>query len=180
MKPDWDRLGEFFGKPDSQAQIFDVDCTVDAAKGLCEEYGVKGYPTIKWFKSTDPTDQGESYDGGREYNDFKKFAKRNSKPPCNSGTLENCNKKEKDFIEELKAWDDAKIEEEKKSIKDLIDEATAKHKAEGDLFEEQKDVAMATMKRQEEAKKELDALTKANKYKLLILEQGKPEVKSEL
>jgi len=40
-----------------------------------------------------------------------------------------------------------------------------------DLFEKQKDEAMETMKKQEEAKKEFDKLSKSTKYKINILEQ---------
>mmetsp|Transcript_23329 Transcript_23329/g.51538 ORF Transcript_23329/g.51538 Transcript_23329/m.51538 type:complete len:243 (-) Transcript_23329:507-1235(-) len=171
IKPDWDKLADAWNKPDKNAQIFDVDCISDGGKPLCEKYGVSGYPTLKYF-SKDTTDQGQSYEGGREYSDLKKFVKKESKPPCIVATLQNCNKKEKAFIQEMNAMEEAKIEEEKTRMKGLLGEAAAKKKAEDDLFEEQKEVAMATMKRAEEAKKELEKLTSTTKYKINILEQG--------
>merc|ERR1711972_602999 len=86
------------------------DCTADG-KSLCETYGVSGYPTIKYFKQGgDP--KGDSYDGGRTYNDLQKFMKRNSKKPCDPSSLENCNKKDQKFLDEIKEWDEAKIKEE--------------------------------------------------------------------
>merc|ERR1712118_371278 len=42
--------------------IGDVDCTA-AGKPLCEKYGVRGYPTIKYFNP--PDEEGEDYKGGR-------------------------------------------------------------------------------------------------------------------
>ncbi len=39
-----------------------VDCTQEAVKGLCQEQEVRGYPTIKFFKSGKP----QEYTGPRE------------------------------------------------------------------------------------------------------------------
>merc|ERR1711920_937034 len=99
------------------------------------------------------------------------FVKKMSKDPCNIETLANCNKKEKAFIEELAQWDDAKLKEELTSYKAGLDSAQAKHQELADLFEKQKDEAMATMKKQEEAKTEMDKLSKATKFKINLLEQ---------
>ena len=46
MKPDWDSLAE--SSDSSKVIIADVDCTA-AGKPLCDKYGVRGYPTIKFF-----------------------------------------------------------------------------------------------------------------------------------
>jgi len=100
IKPDWDKLGAFYNKPDSKALIADVDCTDDSAKSLCEKYGVQGYPTIKYF-SKETSELGEKYEEAREYNALKKFVKKMSKDPCEVETQANCNKKEKTFIEGL-------------------------------------------------------------------------------
>jgi len=158
--------------------IADVDCTVDDAKKLCEKYGVSGYPTIKYF-SKDTSDEGEKYEGPREYNKLKKFVKDNSKDPCVVSTLEHCSKKEKTFIEEFSQWDAAKVTEEADSYQKQIEDATSKHKELSDLFEKQKEVAIATMKEAEEAQKEKDKLSKKLKWKVNLLSQ-KAEKKEEL
>ena len=66
MKPAWDQLaGDFDGH--ESIVVGDVDCTVH--QGLCSENGVRGYPTIKYWKAG-----AESpYQGGRDYAVLKKF-----------------------------------------------------------------------------------------------------------
>jgi len=68
MKPAWDRLmGDF--KDHATALVADVDCTAEG-KPLCDASGVKGFPTIKWGSYDSLAD----YEGGRTYEDLKKFA----------------------------------------------------------------------------------------------------------
>jgi len=108
LKPDWDKLSEKFNYK-SNGHVIDVDCTSDDAKKLCSDYGVQGYPTIKYFKKGgDP--KGTSYEGGRDYNELKKFMTKNSKKPCDPVTLENCGKKDKKYIDEIKDLDAAAIQ----------------------------------------------------------------------
>ena len=49
--------------------IPDVDCTAEGEQ-LCKEFGIQGYPTLKWG---DPSDL-QDYNGGRSYEDLKQFA----------------------------------------------------------------------------------------------------------
>merc|ERR1712039_190360 len=127
LKPDWDKLGGLFNKPESKALIADVDCTADSGKALCEKYGVEGYPTIKYF-SKETSDLGEKYEEAREYNALKKFVKKMSKDPCDAATQANCNKKEKEFLEELNSWDTTKVADELAAFKAQLEEAKTKHK----------------------------------------------------
>jgi len=155
-----------------------VDCTADGKK-LCEEYGVSGYPTIKYFKKGgDP--KGASYEGGREYNDLQKFVKKSSKKPCDPATLENCDKKDKKYLDEIKEWDAAKIKEEHEKMEG---ELLAKRKERDDLdalFEKQKDEAIATQKKADDAKKAASKLEDkfGNKVAILAakLKGGKDEL----
>merc|ERR1712187_27147 len=127
--------------------------------------------------------KGSSYDGGREFNTLKKFITKHSKKPCNPATLENCDKKDKKYIEEIKEWDTAKMQAEH----DKMDgDVQAKRKERDDLdalFEKQKDEAIATQKKAEAAKKEAGKLEDKYSNKVTILAaklQGTDDKKAEL
>lgn len=83
MKPAWDSLMEEFEGSDT-VLVADVDCIGDG-KPLCDEMGVKGFPTIKFG---DPGDL-EAYKGGRDLATLQSFATE-LKPPCNPSTFEHC------------------------------------------------------------------------------------------
>jgi len=124
MKPDWDKLMDAFAGSATQL-VGDVDCTADG-KPLCDANGVKGYPTIKYG---DPADL-QDYQGGRSYDEFKKFADENLKPMCSPKNLDLCDDGKKTQILKIQAMpaselDDAISAEEKK-----MDAAEALFKAE--------------------------------------------------
>jgi len=108
-------MAEFKGK--DGVLVADVDCTA-AGKPLCDEVGVKGFPTIKWG---DP-DNLEDYQGGRDFDALKKFANENLKPLCSPANLDICDDDQKEKINELLAMSmedlDAKISEGDKRISD--------------------------------------------------------------
>jgi len=95
MKPDWDELGETF-ENSKKVLIGDVDCTTDGGKPLCEKYGIDGYPTIKYFNP--PDTDGEVYEGERDLQTLKKFAKKLG-PACTVGSLNKCSKKQKEALQ---------------------------------------------------------------------------------
>jgi len=68
MKPAWDTLMNEYADS-STILVADVDC-IGAGKPLCDEVGVKGFPTIKFG---DPGNL-ESYKGGRDVESLKNFA----------------------------------------------------------------------------------------------------------
>jgi len=119
MKPDWDKLIEDF-KDSKTAGVYDVDCTA-GGKELCEEVGVTGYPTIKYG---DPSDKSklEAYNGGRSYDDLKKFADENLGPVCGPKALDACSEADRATLEELmkkpKADLDAEIQKLEKAFGD--------------------------------------------------------------
>lgn len=115
MKPAWDKLMTAFTDHKSTL-VADVDCTA-AGEPLCEKVGVQGYPTIKYG---DPNGL-EDYEGGRAFDDLKKFAD-DLKPVCTPSQLEACSAEEKELITayEAKSLDDLTkdVEEKEKQIKD--------------------------------------------------------------
>lgn len=96
MKPAWDKLGAEY-KDSETVVIGDVDCTVQ--KDLCSKYGVRGYPTIKYFTTTTAA-TGDKYEGGRTFDDLKKFVETSLGPQCSSDNLELCDEDQKAKIEE--------------------------------------------------------------------------------
>jgi len=95
MKPDWDALGDEY-KDSKTVIIADVDCTAEG-KGLCDKFGVRGYPTIKYFNP--PDEEGEDYKGGRTLDDLKKFTAENLGPGCSVDTIANCSDEQKKDLE---------------------------------------------------------------------------------
>merc|ERR1719282_459773 len=104
MKPAWDKLMAEYADSKS-VLIADVDCTA-GGKSLCNEVGVRGYPTIK---SGDPSDL-QDYKGGRSFDDLKKHAETLG-PTCGPAHLDLCDAEKKAKIEEFMALSAAKREE---------------------------------------------------------------------
>merc|ERR1712216_286987 len=97
--------------------VADVDCTA-AGKPLCDQVGVRGYPTIKYG---DPSDL-QDYKGGRSMKDLQKFASENLGPTCGPNNLDLCDDAKKAKIVELQALSaeelDTKIKAEEQKGKD--------------------------------------------------------------
>jgi len=98
MKPDWDKLGEnYAGSKD--VVIADVDCTSDEGKPVCDDHGVQGYPTLKYWVKGEQHD----YQGGRSYEDLEKFVEENLAGSCSIEDLEeSCTEKEQKYFEKMK------------------------------------------------------------------------------
>merc|ERR1712127_865027 len=100
-------------KDSPTALVADSDCTAEG-KSLCEKHSIGGYPTIKWG---DPSDM-QDYQGGRSYDDLKKFAEENLGPSCGPGdNIELCDAETKAKINKYVAMSAAGKLEDK--IKDL-------------------------------------------------------------
>jgi|TARA_B110000971_G_C19681419_1_gene351266 hypothetical protein len=107
MKPDWDRLGSEF-KDSSSVLIGDADCTA-AAKDLCSDMGVRGYPTIKYFPAGEGK-TGKDYQGGRDYASLKKFAEETLSKGCDvDKAADSCDERENKYITKMTAKGAAKI-----------------------------------------------------------------------
>merc|ERR1712039_768196 len=85
--------------------IADVDCTAEG-KELCDKHGVKGYPSIKYGDVSDLKD----YNGGRSFDDLKKFAEENLGPSCGPKNLELCSEEVKAKLEGFMKMSAGKLE----------------------------------------------------------------------
>jgi hypothetical protein len=103
MKPAWDKLSAEF-KDSKTAVIADVDCTA-GGQSLCNEVGVRGYPTIK---HGDPNNL-EDYKGGRDFDSLKKFAEENLGPQCGPANLDLCDADKKALIEKFQQMSEADL-----------------------------------------------------------------------
>lgn len=86
MKPAWDQLSSEFANSKT-VLIGDVDCTVE--QDVCSKYGVRGYPTIKYFTGATAAD-GDAYEGGRDFDALKKFAEESLGPSCGVNNKDLC------------------------------------------------------------------------------------------
>jgi len=115
MKPAWDKLMAEF-KDSKTALIGDVDCTA-GGQALCNEVGVRGYPTIKYG---DPNNL-EDYKGGRDFDSLKKFAEANLGPTCGPANLDLCDDAKKADIEKFSKMSAAELEAAVKEKNDSIE-----------------------------------------------------------
>jgi len=150
MKPDWDKLMTSWnaGENSESSLIADVDCTA-AGKALCDEVGVKGFPTIKWG---DPSAL-EDYKGGRDYAALESFAKENLKSLCSPTNLHLCDENKKQEISALQSMSDAdlsaKIEEKKAKItqaEETFASEVKKLQSRYDELKKEKDAKLAEIK----------------------------------
>jgi len=99
MKPTWDALGAEYADS-SSVVIGDADCTVETE--LCQEHGIKGYPTIKYFTAeTGP--KGADYQGGRDAGSLKKFVQDSLEVKCLVSDQKECTEKEVKYIAKMQA-----------------------------------------------------------------------------
>jgi len=147
MAPDWEKLSAEWEGHDI-GFVAEVDCTSDG-KPLCDENGVKGFPTLKYG---DPSSL-DDYQGGRTLDALSKFAKENLKPICSPKNLDLCDDDMKAKIAELMAKSDddlaaditaeeAKLEEAEETFKKEVEKLQATYQK---LMEE-KDAAQAAVK----------------------------------
>lgn len=97
MKPAWDQLGDEYAAS-SSVLIADADCT-DSAQKLCEDFEVRGYPTIKYFH--DGESKGEDYQGGRDFDSLKEFVEKELEIKCDVESGSDCTDKEKTYIAKM-------------------------------------------------------------------------------
>merc|ERR1712151_415623 len=93
-------------KDSKTALVADVDCTT-GGKDLCEKHDVRGYPSIKWGEPGDLQD----YNGGRSFDELKRFADENLGPTCGPDNLDLCDDEAKAQIAKFSKFDPDELSE---------------------------------------------------------------------
>ncbi|KAG0260649.1 hypothetical protein BG011_001712 [Mortierella polycephala] len=75
LAPIYEELGQAFSGKDDQVLIAKVDA--DAHRDLGSRFGIKGFPTIKWFPKGVKGDP-EDYSGGRDLDSLSSFVSKKS------------------------------------------------------------------------------------------------------
>ena len=106
LAPDWDQLADMYASSPSVV-IASVDCTTDDNDELCHQYGVQGYPTLKYF--VDGNTLGEDYQGARSLEALEQFANDTLNKKCIVGAEEDmakvtsmCSDKEKEYAKKMR------------------------------------------------------------------------------
>jgi len=123
MKPDWDSLSSDYADS-KKVVVADVDCTA-GGKPLCDKYGVRGYPTIKYFNP--PDEEGEDYKGGRDLPALKKFIESDLGPGCSVDAKENCSEEQLKELQQYIDMDPAEREAKMTKMKDELKGAEDAH-----------------------------------------------------
>jgi protein disulfide-isomerase A1 len=77
LAPDYSRAARILKGQDPPVYIAEVDATI--ATKAAEKYGVKGYPTIKFFVNKSPID----FNGGRTDKEIVNWINKKMGPPVN-------------------------------------------------------------------------------------------------
>jgi len=127
LKPDWEKLAKK-NKNNEAVTIGMVDCTQE--EQLCGQNGVKGYPTIKYWKAGKTS--SIDYQQGRDLGALSTFVENTFKASCDAKTKKGCNKQEISFIEKnadkSKADLEAILKEKQVALKEKKDEKKARDK----------------------------------------------------
>ena len=79
LAPEYEKAAQQLEKDGSEALLVKIDATVHG--DLAKEFGVGGYPTLKWFKNGDRKNPLD-YKGGRKEAEIVSWVTKKSGPPA--------------------------------------------------------------------------------------------------
>lgn len=121
LAPTWDALAKEYENVDYLV-IGSVDCVAEESQPLCRKFGIRGYPTLKYF--TEKTDTfGGKYEGDRDIEALKRFVQENLGPPCAVAMQDHCSEEQKAAIEGFQAMSHNERTEERDRLQVQVDEA---------------------------------------------------------
>ncbi|KAL7469577.1 hypothetical protein ACHAXS_009832 [Conticribra weissflogii] len=107
LAPDWDALADEYTSSNSVI-IGSVDCTDEENSELCNDSGVQGYPTLKYY--IDGNLEGEDYQGARSFDALKSFVDDTLNKKCVVGSDDemkmedsNCSEKEQEYARKMRS-----------------------------------------------------------------------------
>ena len=106
LAPTWNELGDAYDGS-SSVIIGDVDCTVE--ESVCNDFEVRGYPTLKYFNAETGA-KGGDYNSGRDLESLKAFVEENLEIKCQLADQEKCTQKEKDYITKMQGKSKEEVE----------------------------------------------------------------------
>lgn len=136
MAPAWEQLAEDY-KDSKVTLIAEVDCTQEDE--LCETFEVQGFPTLHYGDVNDVQD----YQGGRDYESLKAFAKENlEKPICSIHNKDACSKEVQAAIAELEKKTPEELHTAVEAFEKAAEEADAVLQAEIERIEDEYEAAV--------------------------------------
>lgn len=126
LTPEYKALGEQVASdPKLKSRVLIAKVDADAHRELGEKFGVRGFPTIKWFKRGAPVSSPEDYNGGRTADAFLAHIKSELEKDAGFARVEVLDPLAKLFVEEGGEKAIAALKEKANSLVEAVEKENA-------------------------------------------------------